>query len=160
MSAKRQITVVCTGNTCRSPMAARLLRHALEAEPEPLRSLEVVSAGVAAFPGDPASPYSVRALRKVGLDLDDHRSRAFSPHMADQSLLILVMTESHRQILNARFPDIDTPILLFRECIPGCQDPDVPDPVGGSLQDYLETRDSLAEAIPSLIQHIKTLCNA
>ena len=54
MAENRKLVVVCTGNTCRSPMAAQLLRHALAAEEEPLKSLEVVSAGVSAFAGDSA----------------------------------------------------------------------------------------------------------
>ena len=60
------IVAVCTANICRSPMAAALLQHALAARPEPLRSLRVVSAGVAARSGDLVSENSVLALRKVG----------------------------------------------------------------------------------------------
>ena len=69
------ILVVCTGNVCRSPMGAALLQHALAAQPEPLRSLEVLSAGVASRTGEPASPNAVTALKKVGIDLKGHVSR-------------------------------------------------------------------------------------
>ncbi|MCC5833236.1 MAG: low molecular weight protein arginine phosphatase [Opitutales bacterium] len=149
-----QITVVCTGNTCRSPMAERLLQHALAAEPEPLRSIRVVSAGVAAFPGDSATENAVRALKKVDIDLKDHRSRRFSYQLLDESSLVLAMTDSHRAFIRHEFPEDETPVYLFREFM---QDgnPEVPDPCGGPLDYYIETRDNLAEAIPSLLAELR-----
>jgi protein-tyrosine-phosphatase len=56
------VTCVCTANVCRSPMAEALLRHALAAEPEPLKSLQVVSAGVSAWDGYPITENSAAAL--------------------------------------------------------------------------------------------------
>ena len=69
MSKLGIIIVVCTANICRSPMAAALLQHALAAQPEPLRSFKIISAGVAARAGDHVSENSVIALKKVGLDI-------------------------------------------------------------------------------------------
>jgi protein-tyrosine-phosphatase len=69
MSAPGHILVVCTANICRSPMAAGLLQHALAAQPEPLRSLRVVSTGIAARTGDRVSENSVLALKKAGIDI-------------------------------------------------------------------------------------------
>jgi protein-tyrosine-phosphatase len=155
MAENRKLVVVCTGNTCRSPMAAQLLRHALAAEEEPLKSLEVVSAGVSAFAGDPPSDNAVRALEKVGLDLSAHRSRRFAHELADGAVAILAMTEAHRQIILERYPDIPCAPLLFRELMSEEDSPEVPDPFGGSLTDYIETRDSLAEAIPSILRWLR-----
>ncbi|MCC5840195.1 MAG: low molecular weight protein arginine phosphatase [Opitutales bacterium] len=155
MAENRKVVVACTGNTCRSPMAAHLLRHALAAEEEPLNTLEVVSAGVSAFAGDPPSENAVRALGKVGLDLSPHRSRRFAPELAEGAGVIFVMTEAHRQIIRERFPDIKAPLLLFRELMGGHNAPEVPDPFGGTLTDYIDTRDSLAEAIPSVLRWLR-----
>lgn len=152
---KKVITVVCTGNVCRSPMAERLLRHALEAQPPPFSAIQVVSAGVSAFPGDPASRNAVEALRKVKLDLSDHRSRPLGIHLAEVSDLILTMTSSHRDIIEARFPELEAPVFRFREWVEGGSH-EVPDPFGGPLDIYLETRDSLAEAIPSILKYLQT----
>lgn len=135
-------------------MAERLLRHALAAEPEPLRSIRVVSAGVAAFPGDRATENAIRALDKVGIELKDHRSRRFSYQLLDESDLVLTMTGSHRDFIRHEFPEDETPVLLFRELIQDAN-PEVPDPCGGPLSEYVETRDSLAEAIPALLDYLR-----
>jgi len=155
MPDRNQIIVVCTGNICRSPMGERLLAHALAAEPPPLNGLEVISAGVAAFPGDPASVNSVKALEKVGLDLRDHRSRPFDERHLETAKLILVMTEGHRAQILAHLDPVDVPILLFRELLEGEHDPNVPDPYGANLDAYLETRDALAEAVPSIVNWLR-----
>src|SRR6476469_5492177 len=78
VSGSGTIVTVCTANICRSPMAAALLQHALAAQPEPMRSLKVVSAGVAARPGEQVSENSVLALKKVGIDISEHRSQSLT----------------------------------------------------------------------------------
>lgn len=151
---KKVITVVCTGNTCRSPMAERLLRHALEASDSGLNDFTVRSAGVSAFSGDAASGNAVRALKKVGLDLSDHRSCPLTGQLLEVSDLILTMTNSHKDIILSTNPELELPIHRFREWVrKGSKE--VPDPFGGPLDIYVETRDSLAEAIPSIIAFIK-----
>lgn len=135
-------------------MAERLLRHALAAEPEPLNSLEVISAGVSAFPGDPASRNAIAALRKVNLDLEDHRSRPLSDQLMEISDLILTMTSGHIDMIQMQYPEMDNPIYRFREWVPSGSK-EVPDPIGGALDLYSDTRDSIAEAIPSIIAHLR-----
>jgi len=149
------ITVVCTGNVCRSPMAEKLLQHALKAEAEPLASIQVTSAGLSAFPGDPASSNACKAMAAVDLDLSSHRSRPFTDQLADQSDLILVMTQVHRQLILSAHSDLRAPVHRFREWV-NSGDPEVPDPFGGPLSLYKETRDSLAEAIPAILQFLRT----
>ena len=77
----RYVVCVCTANVCRSPMAEALLRHALAAEPEPLKSLRVTSAGVSAWGGTPITPLSAAVLKKVGLDMEKHMSRELTQSM-------------------------------------------------------------------------------
>ena len=78
MSSPGHILIVCTGNICRSPMGQGLLAHALSAQPEPLRSLKVISAGVAAHTGEAVSENSVTALKKVGIDISNHCSQGLT----------------------------------------------------------------------------------
>jgi len=159
MAETAPILVVCTANICRSPMAAALLRHALAAQPEPLRSIPVISAGVAARNGEPATDHSVTALRKVGLDLSGHRSRPITAELLDRALAVLVMTDSHREILRGRGARTDG-IYLFREFMPPPADREIPDPYGGPLADYEAARDEMVAALPSLVAHLKTQLRA
>ena len=88
------ILTICTGNICRSPMAEKLLQHALNAEGAPLNQLKVVSAGVASGYSDPASSNSVAALKKVKLDLTQHQSQPVTQDLIDQAFAIFGMTDS------------------------------------------------------------------
>lgn len=135
-------------------MAERLLQHALNAEDAPLRDFQVISAGVSAFPGDPASNNAVTALKSVNLDLSDHRSRSLSDQVMDCSDLILTMTQGHVDIIQHQHPDSEVPVFRFREWVESGPR-EVPDPFCGPLELYKDTRDSLAEAIPSIIQYLK-----
>ena len=154
------ILVVCTANVCRSPMAAALLQHALAAQPEPLRSLEVISAGVAGRDGDTVSANSVTALKKVGLDIAKHRSRALTDELVQNALAVIGMTESHRASLEYAINPVPRNIHLFREFMPAPHAKEIGDPFGGSLKVYEATRDEMVEAIPSLIEFLKTQLNA
>jgi len=153
VSAYKRILVICTANICRSPMAAELLRHGLAAEEDPWSRIEVDSAGVAAVDGEPVSPNSVEAMRKVGLDLTRHRSRALRPEDWLQSDLILGMTRSHLDALVGLGESPGPAVALFREFAenPG----EIPDPFGGSLSEYEACRDSMVEAIPGLLRHLR-----
>lgn len=155
-----EIVFVCTANTCRSPMAAALFRHALDAQDEPLKSLGVTSAGVSAFPGQAASHNSVEALKKVGIDLTDHKSQAISQELVDNALAFVCMTDSHLAMLSYQIDPPPQNAFLMRQFIGEGIDDQIPDPFGGNLQQYEACRDSMVEAIPSLIEITKKLHEA
>ncbi|MCF7688279.1 MAG: low molecular weight protein arginine phosphatase [Cephaloticoccus sp.] len=157
MSAPGSILIVCTANICRSPMGEGLLRHALAAEAEPLCSLSVVSAGVAARANETVSENSVVALRKVGIDIAAHLSQPVTQEMLDAALIVLCMTETHRAMIQLQAEPPPRELRLFREFMPVAVDKEVPDPFGGPLKLYEMCRDELVEAIPSIITHLKTL---
>jgi len=150
------ILVVCTANVCRSPMAAALLKHALAAQPEPLSSLEIISAGVAGREGESVSANSVTALKKVGLDISSHRSRALTEELVKNALAVIGMTESHRASLEYAIKPVPCNIYLFREFMPAPSAKEIGDPFGGSLKVYEASRDEMVEAIPSLVEFLKT----
>lgn len=135
-------------------MAEKLLEHALDAEESLRGKIRVLSAGVAAYAGEPATRHAATALKKVGLSLDKHRSRPVNPELLENAALVLCMTESHRYALLSQYEDIPAPILLLRELIPNA-DREIPDPYGGALEHYEACRDSIVEAIPSIIRFLK-----
>jgi protein-tyrosine-phosphatase len=157
MSATGPIIAVCTANICRSPMAAALLQHALAAQAEPLRSLPVISAGVAARTGEPVSENSVYALKKVGIDISQHRAQPLTQRMLDEAFAVICMTESHRAMIEVQAEPVPKNIFLFREFVAGLVDKEIGDPYGGPLRVYEAARDEMVEAIPSLVEHLKTL---
>lgn len=153
----RPVIFICTANICRSPMAEQLFRHALDAKEEPYRSIPVASAGVSAADGQPASANSISALKPVGLSLADHRSRHLTQAMLDHALAIFCMTETHRDLIHLQFNRIPDRLHLMREFIPGTNEIEIPDPFGGSLREYESCRDSMVEAIPSLVRYMHFL---
>ncbi|MBC8040242.1 MAG: low molecular weight protein arginine phosphatase [Opitutaceae bacterium] len=157
MAKPATIVTVCTANICRSPMAEALLRHALKAQPEPLKSINIVSAGVAARPGDRVSENSVTALKKVGLDIKAHVSQPLTKKLLDEALAIFCMTESHRAMIQLTFDPVPRHVYLFREFMPRSADKEIGDPYGGPLTEYEACRDEMVEAIPSLVEFLKEL---
>ncbi len=93
-----RIVFVCTGNTCRSPLAEGLFKAKLEKLN--ITDIEVTSAGLAAFPNDEVSPNSVNAAKKYGVDISAHRARPLSPYMLDEAVFFC-MSASH---VNALLP--------------------------------------------------------
>jgi protein-tyrosine-phosphatase len=134
--APRTIVFVCTGNTCRSPLAAglaqRMLAERLGVASNELaaRGYTIRSAGVAAYPGDAASAESVAIAAELGVDLTQHRSRLVNPEVLSDATHVIAMTFGHAAALMMRFPGSGpTPVLL-------CGEADLPDPIGGPLEEY------------------------
>lgn len=136
-------------------MAEALLAHALKAESGRLQNLRVASAGVAARHGDPASANSVAALKKVGLDISRHRSQPLTPELLSQASAVFVMTESHRDIMEALFDPTPRNVFLLREFMPDAPDREIGDPYGGPLRLYEACRDEIVEAIPSVLAFLR-----
>ena len=141
-------------------MAAALLQHALQAQPEPLRSIKVISAGVAARTGEPVSENSVQALKKVGIDISHHRSQPLTQEMIDGALAVICMTESHRAMIQVQADPVPQNLVLFREFLDGNVEKEIADPYGGPLRMYEAARDEMVESIPSLVAQLKTLIAA
>jgi len=107
----KRILFVCTGNTCRSPMAEGLFR--LIAEREGL-DVDVRSAGVAAMDGFPISGHAADILKEKGFT-DTMRSSALTAERVEWSDLILTMTAAHKQIVIQRFPDAADKVFTLKE---------------------------------------------
>ncbi|MCW5558176.1 MAG: low molecular weight protein arginine phosphatase, partial [Verrucomicrobiae bacterium] len=97
----KTILFVCTGNTCRSPMAEALARTALAGRPE----WRVRSAGIGAVNGQPPSPHAVRALRDRGLDIASHRSQMLTARLVREADLVVALTRAHLDGIQYLYPE-------------------------------------------------------
>lgn len=152
MPAERDtVLLVCSGNTCRSPMAAALLRAALAKEGGRLAALRVESRGTSAIPGQPASPNAVRALRAIGLGLADHASRPLAQADLDRAAAVLVMGSGHLRALRDGADRLPELTALLRGHLTEGEGREIPDPFGGDLAEYEACRDSIIEALPGIL---------
>lgn len=147
------IMVVCTGNTCRSPMGEALLRHRIaeakgwsESELEK-KGIQVVSAGIAAMPGSLASPQSVEVMEKFGLDIEDHSSQPVTPHLVQFADLILTMTDRHRHALVSHWPSAAGRTFTLRR-----DQGDVSDPIGMPVEHYQACAEQIDENIKQWVK--------
>lgn len=156
-SGRAKIVFVCTGNTCRSPMAEVLCRRLLadtlgiEVNELAMHGYEVQSAGMAAAAGEPASPEAVAVAQSCGCDLDGHFSRPLTMELVDRADHLFTMTAGHLRMLQSlRLPVGPEPQLL------SAHGEDVPDPIGGPLELYqacaAQIRQSLRERLPQILE--------
>lgn len=131
----RRILLVCTGNTCRSAMAAPLLEKILgEALGEKAGDFKVSSAGIYASHGSPASREALEVMREEGIDLSSHRARILNREDVEAADLILSMTSAHKNTILSLYPEAAEKTFTLREFLE--EEGDIPDPFGRDIGVY------------------------
>lgn len=153
MPEMKRVLFVCTGNTCRSPMAEGLFLQAIADRGD----YEVSSAGVAATIGTPASRETLAVLKQRGAALEDFASQTLSAALLENATHVFAMTHGHLQVMESRFPEFVDKFYLvceFAEIPKQGIGVDVPDPIGMGKAAYAEVADVLEIAIPSIIAYV------
>ncbi len=131
-----RLLFICTGNTCRSPLAEGIARR--EAIERGLGEVDVDSAGTSAWDGAPASDGALLVALERGLDLSAHRAKQLSPDLVASSDLILAMGPHHLERVEA-LGGLRKSHLLSSFASAGERSTAVPDPFGGDLEAYRTT---------------------
>src|ERR1051325_8611066 len=149
----KTVLFICTGNVCRSPMAEGIFRQAVSGR----GNYRVVSAGLGASDGQPPSAYAVEAVRELGIDISNQRSRMLTPEMVQHADYIFGMTHSHVDTVTLLYPQAAEKTFLLREFDETLDtfEKDISDPIGGSYEIYLNCRDQIEQGIVSLLRFVE-----
>ncbi len=137
-----KICFVCTGNTCRSPMAQGIARKLLDG----VNGVEITSAGLSAFGGDAPSPEAVEAAKEYGADISEHRSRPLSRYELEDTDLFVCMTQCHKDVLDSFSPHGKTVVLGAG----------ISDPYGGNREVYARCAREIYNLLVPLCKRIRS----
>lgn len=152
--ARVGILFVCTGNTCRSPIAEGLCRKTLAArlncrqDELDARGIAVLSAGTSAWPGAGAAPQSIEVCAARDVDISGHQSQGLSDDLIQTSDYIFAMTRGHMNAIGAMTPSAAGRVVLLDER------GDIADPVGGPSEQYEQVAQQIEQALARRLEEV------
>ncbi|MGI6575441.1 MAG: low molecular weight protein arginine phosphatase [bacterium] len=155
MGQIKKILIVCTGNTCRSPMAAYLLNHLAANDANGKDIITAESAGIFAQEGMPAAREAIEVLAKVGIDLTGHKARQLTSQMLREADLVLTMTNRQKDIILKEVPEAREKVFTLAEFSLEDTFADIIDPFGQSAEIYEQIYRELQEHLSRVLTRIQ-----
>lgn len=146
MSKYKKVIFVCTGNTCRSPMAEAIFRNLMRDG-----DIKVLSRGLVVLFSEPINPKAEVVLKNHDLELASHKSKGLKESDIDENTLILTMTQDQKRKILEDFQNAEN-VYTIKEY--AGETGDVIDPYGGSLADYEECYVELARLVKKTVYKI------
>lgn len=141
-----KLLFVCTGNTCRSPMAAAIMNKIAE---ENEMDVKALSAGIFAEIGSGASENAIKAMRLYEISLKEHKATQLTEKMIDEADIVLTMTEGQKLMIEGYAPEKIFSLYEFLS-----SEGDIADPYGGDLDEYNETAQEIYDALVDLAESL------
>lgn len=143
----RKMIFICTGNTCRSPMAEGFIKN------YNIDNWEFLSRGISAVEGEPPSERAAKAMKELGVNIDNHVAKSLGMDEYEDDTIILTMTKIHKEYLRHLNPELMDKVLTIKEYVDDIGD--INDPFGGTLNTYSETAKELKSIIEKIVEKIK-----
>jgi tRNA threonylcarbamoyl adenosine modification protein (Sua5/YciO/YrdC/YwlC family) len=150
------LLLVCTGNTCRSPMAEvmarKMIAERMGVTPDKLedKGVIVMSAGLSAMLGGRPTAEAVAVMEEMGMDLSAHESQPLTSQLVRHADLILTMTRSHRDAILSQFPD-----AALRTTLLSRDQMDVADPIGGPVEFYRRSAEQIKNELEARVRELE-----
>jgi protein-tyrosine-phosphatase len=148
---KKKILVVCTGNTCRSPLARAMIADYLD-KSALKGSFAISSGGISALNGMFATAQAIQVARELGLNLTKHVAKRISGRMLNKSDLILCMTRAHKFHLLHNFENLFGKCFTLAECT---LSQDISDPYGKDIGAYRKMAMDIEKLLPNLLKFLE-----
>lgn len=145
----KSVLFVCSGNTCRSPMAEGLFNHAAERAGLKWRAS---SAGLFVMPGSQVSENSVAALSEQGIDISAHKPAQLTPELVDSADLVLTMSDTHRRIIAGMISGAADKVFTLGVYAGTAEE--ISDPFGGDKERYRNCMHEIKRCVDAVIERL------